>query len=261
MKKLVLILAAVFLLTACSKSNDKTIRIASHTEPMTTVIEIAKKELESKGYTVELVLVSDNTAANLALNNKEVDANFFQHIPFMNQFNAANNGTLTGVQPIYNAKVGFYSKNYDSLEALPKNATIAVPNDPVNQARALVILANEGMITLDNPGPDSKLADIKETSYTLQEVDLLTLSHAYEEVDLVFNYPTYIKAVGLTPQDALLLENDASHYYAISLVAREDNVESQKIQDLKAAMTNAEVFEFLTNDTNSITLVPSFTQN
>lgn len=260
MKKIVLILATL-ILTACSKPNDKTIRIASHTEPMTTVIEIAKKELESKGYTVELVLVSDNTAANLALNNKEVDANFFQHIPFMNQFNAANNGTLKGVQSIYNAKVGFYSKNYASLDDLPQDATIAVPNDPVNQARALVILANVGMITLDNPGPDSKLTDIKSTSYTIQEVDLLTLSHAYEEVDLVFNYPTYIKAVGLTPQDALLLENDDSHYYAISLVAREDNVDTQKIQDLKAAMTNAEVYDFLTNDTNSITLIPSFNRN
>lgn len=259
MKKLALVFLA-FVLSACSKPSDNTIRIASHTEPMTTVIEIATKELEEKGYEVELVLVSDNTAANLALNNKEVDANFFQHVPFMNQFNAANNGTLAGVQPIYNAKVGFYSKNYSSLQELPENASIAIPNDPVNQARALVMLEKQGMITLNNPGPNSKVADITNTSYEIKEVDLLTLSHAYEEVDLVFNYPTYIKAVGLTPNDALFLEDDASHYYAISLVAREDNIDSQKIKDLKAAMTNAEVYNFLTNETNSVTLVPSFEQ-
>lgn len=257
MKK-VLILLSVFLLTACGAKSDKTIRIASHTEPMTTVIEIATKELEEKGYEVELVLVSDNTAANLALNNKEVDANFFQHVPFMNQFNAANKGTLAGVQAIYNAKVGFYSKNYTSLEDLPSNASIAIPNDPVNQARALVILNKQGLIKINNPGPNSKVSDIAETTYDIKEIDLLTLSHAYEEVDLVFNYPTYIKAVGLTPEDALLLEDDNTHYYAISLVAREDNIDSDKIKDLKAAMTNAEVFEFLTNETNSITLVPSF---
>ena len=259
MKKLALVFLA-FVLSACSKPSDKTIRIASHTEPMTTVIEIAKKELEDKGYKVELVLVSDNTAANLALNNKEVDANFFQHVPFMNQFNAANNGTLAGVQPIYNAKVGFYSKNYKTLSDLPTNASIAIPNDPVNQARALVMLEKQGMIKLTNPGPNSKISDITNTSYEFKEVDLLTLSHAYEEVDLVFNYPTYIKAVGLTPNDALFLEDDASHYYAISLVAREDNKDSQKIKDLKAAMTNEEVYGFLTNETNSITLVPSFKQ-
>lgn len=257
MKKSLLILIAL-MLTACSTPSDKTIRIASHTEPMTTVIEIAKKELEEKGYDVELVLVSDNIAGNIALNNKEVDANFFQHVPFMNQFNNANKGTLKGVQAIYNAKVGFYSKNYDSLDKLPDNATIAIPNDPDNQARALVILDKQGMIKLNNPGPNSKVADITESSYTFKEVDLLTLSHAYEEVDLVFNYPTYIKAVGLTPNDALLLEDDSTHYYAISLVAREDNANSDKINDLKAAMTNAEVYEFLTNETNSITLVPSF---
>lgn len=257
MKKILLLLS-VLILTACGAESEKTIRIASHTEPMTTVIEIATKELENKGYDVELVLVSDNTAANLALNNKEVDANFFQHVPFMNQFNAANKGTLAGVQAIYNAKVGFYSKNYTSLDDLPSNASIAIPNDPVNQARALVILDKQGLIKLNNPGPQSKVSDIKDTPYEIKEVDLLTLSHAYEEVDLVFNYPTYIKAVGLTPKDALLLEDDNTHYYAISLVAREDNIESKKIKDLKEAMTNAEVYEFLTNETNSITLIPSF---
>lgn len=257
MKKL-LIIAALALLTACSPKNDKTIRIASHTEPMTTVIEIAKAELEEKGYNVELVLVSDNTAANLALNAKEVDANFFQHVPFMNQFNAANNGTLVGIQPIYNAKVAFYSKNYSTLEALPQNASIAIPNDPVNQARALVMLEQKGLIEMSNVGPESSISDITNTTYEIVEVDLLTLSQAYEEVDMVFNYPTYIKAVGLTPNDALFVENDDTHYYAISLVAREDNKDTQMIKDLKEAMTNASVYEFLTNETNSVTLIPSF---
>ena len=257
MKKLILGLILV-LATACSPKSNTVIRVASHTEPMTTILGLAKEELAKKGYTMELVTVSDNTAANLALNNKEVDANFFQHIPFMTQFNKANNGTLTGIQPIYNAKVGFYSKNYTSMNDIPKNATIALPNDPVNQARALLILDKAGFIKLENPSNASKIADVKTSTYTLKEVDLLTLSHAYEEVDLVFNYPTYIKAVGLTPKDALLLESDDSNYYAISLVARDDNKDSKEISALKEAMKSEAVYQFLTNETNSVTLEPAF---
>lgn len=257
MKKLILGLILV-LATACSPKSNTVIRVASHTEPMTTIIELTKDDLAKKGYTLELVAVSDNTAANLALNNKEVDANFFQHIPFMTQFNKANNGTLVGIQPIYNAKVGFYSKKYTSMNDVPKNGTIAIPNDPVNQARALLILDKAGFIKLQNPSHASKIADVVTSTYSLKEVDLLTLSHAYEEVDLVFNYPTYIKAVGLTPKDALLLEYDDSNYYAISLVAREDNKDSKAIVALKEAMTSASVYQFLTNEANSVTLEPAF---
>lgn len=248
------------LITACSpkETDSKHIRIASHTEPMTTIIELARPELEAAGYTLELVAVSDNTAANLALNNKEIDANFFQHIPFMDQFNSSNNGTLAGVQPIYNARVGFYSKSFESIDQLPKNATIGIPNDPVNQARALLLLSDFGLIELDKKDHNVTLANVINSSYTFEAIDLLTLTHAYEDVDLLFNYPTYIKAINLTPNDALIVENDPTHYYAISLVAREDNLNSEKIEALKKAMTSSVIYDFLTNETNSITLTPSF---
>lgn len=261
-KKITLVILSVLVLTACStqsgSDDDKVIKIASHMEPMTTVVEIAMKELEKEGYKPELVAVSDNVAANIALNNKEIDANFFQHVPYMTQFNEGNQGTLVGIQPIYDARVGFYSKNYTNLKDLPQDAKIAIPNDGVNQARALLMLHEANVIELEKVDFNVNLKDVKETTLRFMEVDLLTLTHAYEEVDLVFNYPTYIKEVGLTPNDALLLEGDNAGYYAISLVAREDNKDSDKIRALQKAMTSEAVTEFLTNKENSITLRPAY---
>ena len=260
-KKISAIVLSLLVLTACSTAtnkDDKSIKIASHMEPMTTVVEIAMKELEKEGYKPELVAVNDNVAANLALNNKEIDANFFQHVPYMTQFNEANKGNLVGIQAIYNAKVGFYAKDLKNISELPNNAKIAIPNDGVNQARALLILHDNNIIKLSNPSHDATLKDVEATDIQFVEVDLLTLSHAYAEVDLVFNYPTYIKEVGLTPSDALLLENDTANYYSISLVAREDNKDSDKIKALQKAMTSDAVKEFLSNEQNSKTLLPAF---
>ncbi|WP_159639192.1 MetQ/NlpA family ABC transporter substrate-binding protein [Erysipelothrix anatis] len=263
-KKLLVSSLALLVLTACGTTakdskEDKVIKVASHMEPMTTVVTIAGEVLAKDGYTVELVPVSDNAAANIALNNKEIDANFFQHVPFMTMFNAANNGTLVGVQPIYDAIVGFYSKTVSDIKDLPVDAKIAIPNDQVNQARALMMLEAAGLINLNGKTHDATLKDVAATSYQFIEVDLLTLTQAYDEVDLVYNYPTYIKALGLTPkQDALILETSGSTHYAISLVAREDNKDSEKINKLKEAMTSKEVKDFLTNEENSKTLAPAF---
>lgn len=263
MKKIIALVIVLFLVTACSQkaSGSKDIRIASHTEPMTDVIEIAKTLLEKDGYTVELVKVADNTAGNIALNSKEIDANFFQHVPYMEAFNKAHDANLVGITPIYDAIVGYYSKDIASKEDIPVGASVGLPNDTDNQARALIILEQAGLIKLKNPGSESStIEDVVENKLELKfvPVDLLTLTHAYEDVDFLFNYPTYISSIGLTPlKDAIIVEESTS-YFAISLVAREDNKDSDKIKALKKAMTSSEVKEFLENEKNAATLVPSF---
>lgn len=225
------------------------IKVASHVSPMIDILNLLEDELKEKGYKLELLEVSDNVQANIALKNEEVDANFFQHEPFMQMFNKGNDASLVRVTPVYNALVAFYSKDYDSIDALPEGAVISIPNDVTNRSRALRLLASSGAITLSDPDSyDIEVSDIKENpkNFEFKEWDLLNLNEAYQESDLTFNYPTYIQALDLKPiVDGLLLEPEEDQVFAISLVAREDNKDSEKIKALKEAITSDVVKDFI----------------
>ena len=263
MKKIISFIASLaallLVLTACSskteapkkeeKKEPVTVKVASHTSPMTDMLELIKEDLKKDGYNLEIVKVSDNVQANVALNNKEVDANFFQHRPFMEQFNQKNNAHLVAIQPIYNATVSFYSKTLKDIKDLKDGADVAIPSDASNMARALRLLAHGGLITLNDPNSyNVTVKDIKDNPKHLKftEVGLLNLSDAYAEKDLVFNYPTYIAKLNLTPmKDGLLMEDKADFTYAGVLAAREDNKDDAKIQAVKKALTSQKVKDFL----------------
>lgn len=239
---------------------DTVIKVASHLPPMTDVVKKAGEVAAEEGYTVELVQVSDNVQYNRLVADGEADASFAQHKPFMEKYNQENGANLVHVAPIYDAKVGYYSKDYTSLEEIPQGAKVAIPNDVSNEGRALAILDDHGLITLkEGVGFEGRVGDVEENPKDLEwvQVDLLNLPSAYEEdgVALVYSYPSYIAKVGLTPDDAVVLEENVDQRFSISLVAREDNVDSEKIQVLKDAFTSDEVKEFL--EANN-TLVPSF---
>ena len=231
------------------KRELEVIKVASHVSPMTDILKLLEDQLKEKGYKLELLEVSDNVQANIALKNEEVDANFFQHEPFMQMFNKGNEASLVRVTPVYNALVAFYSKDYDSIDALPEGAVISIPNDVTNRARALKLLATSGAITLSDPDSyDIEVSDIKENpkNFEFKEWDLLNLNEAYQESDLTFNYPTYIQALDLKPTvNGLLLEPEEDQVFAISLVAREDNKDSEKIKVLKEAITSDVVKDFI----------------
>lgn len=238
------------------------IRVASHLPPMTDVVTTAATAPEAEGYTIELVQVSDNVQYNRLLADGEVDANFAQHEPYMQAFNEENDANLVKLASIYDARVGYYSKDYEDVEQIPTGARVAIPNDVSNEGRALAILHEHGLITLpEDAGFEGRVDDIVDNPLELEfvQVDLLNLSSAYDEegIALVYNYPTYISAVGLTPADALLLEETIDQRFAISLVAREDNRDTPAIQALQAAMTSDTVRTFLEEE-HSETLVPSF---
>jgi D-methionine transport system substrate-binding protein len=239
-----------------------TIRVASHLPPMTDVVEIAGDVIED-GYEVELVEVSDNIQYNEALLNEEVDANFAQHEPFMEMFNEERDGNLVAIQPIYNAIVGFYSPVYESVEDIEDGAEVAIPSDPTNEARALVTLEEHDLITLDPDVDKSQVTDMDVVenpyNFTFTHVDLLNLTASYEDgVELVFNYPTYIAAVDLTPEDAVILQADEENRFAQTLIAREDNQDSKEIQALVDAMTSEEVYDFLDDLAENGHLRPAF---
>lgn len=267
------VLSAGLLLAACGNgsenaestasesttSEDTVIKVASHTIPMTDIVELAAEVVEEP-YTIELIEVSDNIQYNEAVLNDEADASFAQHEPFMEVFNEERNGDLVAIQPIYNAVVGFYAPEYESIEDIEDGAEVAIPSDMTNEARALHILDAQGLIDV----PDETFVtvdDITENDKNLNftHVDLLNLNASYQDgVDLVFNYPTYISEIGLTPEEALFLEEDDSNRFALQIVTREGNADSEKIQALKAAFTSQEVYDYLEELAASGHLEPAF---
>ena len=258
--------ALVLVLAACgseeeSAEEDTEITVVAQTTPMTDIVEIAAQAIEEP-YTVKLIEVADNIQYNEAVFNDEADANFAQHEPFMEQFNAESDADLVAMEQIYNAIVGFYSPVYDSIDELEDGAEVAIPSDPTNEARALMILDNADIITLaDDVTYKASVDDIEDNPKDLNftHVDLLNLSSSYEDgIPLVFNYPTYIEPLGLTPSDAVLLEDDDENTFAIRVVAREGNEDSDKIKALNEAFTSEEVYDFLNELAEKGHLEPAF---
>ncbi|HEY2491930.1 MAG TPA: MetQ/NlpA family ABC transporter substrate-binding protein [Paenibacillus sp.] len=275
-KKILMMLVVVLMLVAAGCGNNEkqaeeskntpttseetTLKVASLIPPMTEVLELVKPLLKEDGINLEIVVLSDNVQPNNALANKEVDANFFQHVPYMNQYNEANKSELVGVQPIYNAVYGAYSKTYKNIEDLPEGATIAIANDPSNIGRSLVMFEKNGLIKLkEGVGINATQADITENvkKFKFKEVDLLMLARTLDDVDLVAMTPAYAKPLNLTPKkDALITEGDDSDF-VITLVARKDNVDSEPIQKLAKRMTSPEVKKFFEDNYGEIA-VPAF---
>ncbi|MEG2255103.1 MAG: MetQ/NlpA family ABC transporter substrate-binding protein, partial [Vagococcus sp.] len=241
---------------------DKVIKVATALDSSEKILDIANKEAEKEGYKIEVVRVNDNVQYNKLLNDKEVDANFSQHGPYMEEFNKANNGNLVIAQKVYDARVGFYSKDYKKIEDIPDNGKVAIPNDASNQGRALAILDEKGLIKLkEGVGFNGTVKDIVENPkhFEFIEIDLLNLASAYDEkgIVLVYNYPTYLTKIGLTPEDALFLEKPNDNHYAISVAAREDNIDSEKIKVLKKSVASDAVRNYLKEE-HGESLVPSF---
>lgn len=267
MKKI--LLSAVALLTAATftapvanaQDEENVIKIASHLPPMTDVVEIAG-EVIAEPYSVELVEVSDNIQYNEALFNDEVFANFAQHMPFMEMFNEEREADLVAIQPIYNAIVGFYAPEYETIEDIEDGAEVAIPADLTNEARALFVLEQHGLIEIDDEaGLFPTVDDITENPHNFEftHIDLLNLPAAYEDgIDLVFNYPTYIAKLDLTTADALILEEDPENTFALQLVIREGNVDSEAANALQEAFTSPEVYEFLSELAQENHLEPAF---
>lgn len=272
MKKLLTtFLASALLLAGCgsdkSEETDKKnaepevtkIKVASVIPLMTDMLEMVKPLLVKDGIEMEIVILTDNIQPNTALANEEVDANFFQHPQYMEMFNEENDASLVMIQPVYHAILGAYSLKHDSLDDLPDGTKVAVPNDSSNLARALQLLDTGDLITLkEGVGLDATTKDIIENPKNIKfvEVDLLMLARTIDDVDLVIMLPAYAKPLGLTPaKDSLIDEGESA--FPISLVAREDNKDSEAIQKLAEHLSGPEIRKFL-EDNYSETTIPAF---
>lgn len=274
MRKLVMLTALLMVLLAgCGKDKagdtpadvqekDEavTMKVASLIPPMTEILELVKPTLAEEGITLEVVVLGDNVQPNSALAAKEVDANFFQHVPYMEEFNRNNDANLVPITPIYFANYGVYSKDFMSMDELPEGAVIAMANDVSNIDRSLALLAQHEIITLgektDTYYTQKDIVD-NPKNYKFEEVDLLMLARMYDDADAVVMTPAYASPLGLTPKSDALLTEGVENDFAITLIAREDNKDWEPIQKLADAMTSPEVRKFLEENYDE-TAIPAF---
>ncbi len=224
-----------------------TLRVGAVTSPATDIVEAAGDAI-ADGYEIELVEVSDYVTINNMLAAGDIDANFSQHEPYMTEFNEKNGASLEAVQPIYNFVIAFYSKTLSDIDELPTGATVAIPNDSSNTARALKLLSDAGVIDLA-AGVDPYAATLDDVTGNPKDLQFLSLqinqlNTAYDEADLVFQWPSHIAALGLTPQDDGLL-TELDDRFALQLVVPGEDEDAASTKALVDAFTSDPVREII----------------
>lgn len=202
---------------------DQPLKIGT-TSAFAIPLEAAVEEAHKQGLEVKLIEFSDWIAPNVSLNSGDIDANYFQHIPFLENAKAAAGFDLVPYAPGIINNVGLYSKRYKSFADLPEGASVAIANDPINSGRGLQLLAKAGLITL-KPGVGYKATeqDITANPKKLKiiQVEAVQLVRAYDDADLVQGYPAYIRlANSFDATSALLFDGLENKEYVIQFVIR-----------------------------------------
>ena len=256
---------ALGLFAGCGKNNDENvITIAASPTPHAEILEIAKQELAKEGYTLEIKTFNDYVVPNTATEDGEVDANYFQHQPYLTTFNAEQGTHLVSVASVHYEPFGIYPGSKDSIAALANGDKIAIPNDGSNRARALLLLEAQGLIKLkDGVGVEATVLDIVENNLNLQivEMEAAQISNVRDSVALAVINGNYALAAGLNAgKDAIATEDASSvaaQTYANILVVKEGNENSAKIQALIKALTSDAVKDYI-NSTYAGAVVPIF---
>lgn len=244
------------------ESDDKTIKIGVSPNPHKAIVEQAVPDLESKGYKVEVKEFDDYVLPNTALDGGELDANFFQHIPYLEKFNEENGTKITYTAQIHLEPLGAYSKKINNIDDLKDGAKIAVPNDPSNEARALRLLEKAGLIKV-KPGEVVTVKDITENKKNLEftELEAKLLPTVIEDFDLAVINGNYALQIFNPAKDALLIEDkdsEASKPYGNILAVREGTENDQKIKDLTEALTSEKVKTYIEETFEDGSVIPAF---
>jgi len=238
----------------------ETLRIGASEVPHAEILEAVKPTLANEGVALDIRVFSDYVQPNMQLASKELDANFFQHQPYLDSFNADRKTNLVTVALVHVEPFGGYSRKIKSLDALAERATVAIPNDPSNSGRALRLLQEQGLIKLKDP--DNIIAtplDVAENPRNLRfrELEAPILPRALDDVDLALINTNYALEAGLVPtRDALFIEGAESPYANI-VVARDDNKNSPAIKKLADALRTPAVRQFIEQKYQGA-IVPAF---
>ncbi len=244
-----------------SDLSGTTIKVAASPTPHAEILKVAKDILAEQGITLEIIEFSDYVQPNMVTESGEVDANYFQHQPYLDSFNEENGTHLVSVGAIHYEPLGIYPGKSQDLEEITDGAVIAVPNDTTNEARALQMLAAEGIITIrEDAGLTATINDIVENPHNVQveELEAAQLPRTLADVDYAVMNGNYALEAGFSVKDDALATEDAAseaaQTYGNVLVVAEGNEDSAAVQALLAALKSDEVKSFIETTYNGAVL-------
>ena len=259
MKKLIaaaltgaLVLGTVGTSVVFAADDDKTITVAASETPHSEILEAAKPILEEEGYDLEVTVFDDYVQPNEVVESGDFDANYFQHIPYLNSFNEEKGTHLVNAGGIHYEPFGIYPGTKSSLDDIADGDTIAVPNDTTNEARALLLLQDNGIIKLkDGAGLEATVNDIEETPYNVEIVELAAeqVARVAEETSYIVLNGNYALQAGYSvSKDALAYEtsdSEAAKTYVNVIAVKEGNENSDKIKALVDVLKSDEIKDFI----------------
>lgn len=264
---LVLALTSALALTGCGNEKaaeeNTTIRVGASPAPHAEILEVIADNLADEGYNLEIVEYNDYILPNKGVSEGDLDANYFQHISYLDNYNEENGTTLVSAGAIHYEPFALYAGKTKSIDALTSGAQIAVPNDGTNEGRALKLLEAEGLITLKpDAGFLATKLDIVENPLNLDivEMEAAQLPRVLSTVDMAVINGNYAIAADLDLSDALAMEasdSEAAGAYANVVAVESGNENSPKIKALVSALQSDEVKQFM-EETYGGAVVPLF---
>lgn len=258
-------LSTTFVLTACSKSENQTNSpssnvqvnevvtvVATDTKPYSSLLEYAKEELKKQNVKLEITYLTDPLSINRVVAEKQYDLNYYQHEAYLDSVRIKNNWDLKPIAYTFNTIFGAYSVKYKSLTELPNGATVTIPGDPANNARALELLAQGQLIRLKEHAADHQVSqrDILSNPhhYKFVEVEQPMLPTAYRDSDLTVITGVYADRAGLIPNRDALLKDQAAKKWAAVLVANSDSAKKPAVIKVQQFFDSQPAYDFVTKN-------------
>lgn len=259
---LVLIIVLTFTFTGCNgtETTENTIKIGVTPEPHGQIIDFIVDDLKDKGIEIEIVEFTDYVTPNMALTDGDLDANFFQHKDYMNNFKKENNIDIVSIGAVHIEPLGLYSSKYESIDDLEDGSEIIVPNDATNGGRALILLEQAGLITLNkDAGTLATENDIVENPKNLKftSLEAAQIPRIVEDVDAAIINGNFALSAGLVPaEDSILLEDKDSPYANI-IAVRNGEENEEKFAKLLETLQSEKVREFIEENYEGA-VIPAF---
>lgn len=255
--------AATTAAASSSAASDNVITVGASPSPHAEILEAIKPELEARGYELKVVEYSDYVQPNVALSEGDLDANYFQHLPYLENYNTENDTDLASAGAIHFEPMGLYAGKSSDITNVPDGAKIAVPSDATNEARALLLLQDQGVIKLtDGVGLEATANDIVENPHNVElvEVEAAAVPRSLQDVDFGVINGNYALSAGLDTSATLASEgadSEAAQTYANIIAVRSGDENSEKTQALLKALTSDTARKFI-EDTYKGSVTPVF---